>query len=84
MDESAQADHVTTVVADRAPSSRVGRSKVQSWLVTLIAERAGLAARAIDLRRSLTSYGLGSREAVEITVELEKRARMSALSHLGL
>jgi acyl transferase domain-containing protein/acyl-CoA synthetase (AMP-forming)/AMP-acid ligase II/acyl carrier protein len=71
--ESADADHVTTVVADRAPSSRVSRSQVQSWLVGLIAERAGLEARAIDSRRSLTSYGLGSLEAVEITAELEKR-----------
>jgi acyl transferase domain-containing protein/acyl carrier protein len=44
---------------------------ISAWLVTEIADQAGFAPDQVDVDEPLTSYGLGSREAVMLTGALE-------------
>lgn len=44
---------------------------IQSWLVTQLARRLGVAAAEVDVRRRFDDYGLDSLEAVGVTGEIE-------------
>jgi myxalamid-type polyketide synthase MxaD len=47
-----------------------GGREVQSWLVSKLSERLGLKPEGVDVRKPFTSYGLSSRDAVELAGEL--------------
>jgi phthiocerol/phenolphthiocerol synthesis type-I polyketide synthase C len=56
--------------ADVPPSQRTSRN-IRDWLAARVAARAGIKLEALDVRKSLMSYGLDSVAAVQISAELE-------------
>lgn len=57
----------------RAPALSGDRGELARWLTAQIAHRSGRPEHAIDLREPFANYGLTSRDAVELSGELEQR-----------
>jgi acyl-CoA synthetase (AMP-forming)/AMP-acid ligase II/1-acyl-sn-glycerol-3-phosphate acyltransferase/acyl carrier protein len=57
-----------------SPEVSTARTETGSWLVEEVALRAGIPARVVDPRRSLSSYGLDSLRLAELMAALESRS----------
>lgn len=51
--------------------------EIESWLVSKISEKLGIASSEINLEKPLVSYGLDSLNAVRITAEIEEELNVS-------
>lgn len=67
-------------VAKPSPESGVG--KIREWLRNRLAERLQCEPSHIDIRQPLAIYGLTSRDAVEMSAELERRFERTLLPTL--
>ena len=67
-------------VARPSPENSVG--KIRDWLRNRLAERLRCEPSRIDIRQPLATYGLTSRDAVEMSAELERRFERTFLPTL--
>src|SRR5882757_10880831 len=53
-----------------ATNKSPGEREIQTWLISKLSERLGVKPEGVDVRKPFTSYGLSSRDAVELAGEL--------------
>src|SRR6185503_11274637 len=75
MDSSHPQEHLATLLAEKSDWKQThhalpGREALQSWLITMLAERLHISPAEIDIHDAFASYGVSSRDAISLAGDL--------------